>query len=135
MPPTEGARIIDLLKTYGVVRPRDLASHGLSRTALQRLVEDGQIERVARGVYRLAGEALPHASLAEVSRRVPRGVICLISALEFHELTTQLAHELWLAIDGKRWPPALDYPPIRLVRLSGETSEADPILWTKMGFI
>jgi predicted transcriptional regulator of viral defense system len=115
----EGTRIIDLLRTYGVVRPRDLASHGLSRMALQRLVADGRIERIARGVYRLPGEPITHASLAEVSRRVPRGVICLISALEFHELTTQLAHEVWLAIGVKHWPPAAEYPPIRLVRFSG----------------
>lgn len=119
MASVEQSKIIDLLKRYGVVRPRDLAAHGLSRMALGRLVDAGQVERVTRGVYRLPGEAITHASLAEVSRRVPRGVICLLSALELHELTTQLPHEVWLAIDVKQWPPSVEYPPVRLVRFSG----------------
>ncbi len=116
---SESIKIIDLLKTYGVLRPRDLAEHGLSRAGLKRLVDDGQVERVTRGVYQLPDQSITHASLAAVSHRVPRGVICLISALEFHELTTQPPHEVWLAIDVKHWPPTVEYPPIRLVRFSG----------------
>jgi predicted transcriptional regulator of viral defense system len=80
----------------------------------------GLLERAGRGLYRLPDAPLSErTNLAEVARRVPHGVICLLSALRFHGLTTQNPHEVWLAIDQKAWRPKLDYPPLRLVFMSG----------------
>lgn len=105
----------------GVVRPRDLESSGVSRTRLERMARAGELERVGRGLYVPAGAAITeHHTLVEASARVPHGVVCLLSALRFHELGTQAPHEVWLAIDRKAWKPIVDWPPIRLVRFSGD---------------
>lgn len=88
--------------------------------ALTRAVRRGQLERIGRGVYGLPARPVSaHGTLAEASLRVPKGVICLLSALRFHGLTTQAPFEVWLAIDNKAATPRLDYPPLRLVRFSG----------------
>jgi predicted transcriptional regulator of viral defense system len=103
-----------------VVRPRDVASLGISRTALARLVEGGVVERVARGLYvPTAAKVTEHHSLVESAKRVPKGIVCLLSALQFHGLTTQSPHEVWLAIDVKARKPASEWPPRRIVRFSG----------------
>jgi predicted transcriptional regulator of viral defense system len=87
---------------------------------LTRLVAEGVIERVARGQYRLAGRPITeHHALAVVARAVPRGVICLVSALGFHGIGTQLPAEVWVAIDRRARAPALEYPPLRVARFSG----------------
>lgn len=95
---------------------------GIPRIVLSRAVRNGQLQRLSRGLYGLASHPLQsaHATLAEVSLRVPHGVICLLSALRFHELTTQAPFQVWLAIDGKAARPRLDYPPLRIVRFSGQ---------------
>ena len=117
---TEEAAIIRLARKGGVVRPRDLAAKGLSRTALSRLVDAGKMERVSRGIYRLIDRPIgDHASLAEACKRVPDGVVCLLSALSFHDLTTQAPHEVWLAINRKAWKPKPGNPPVRIFRFSG----------------
>jgi predicted transcriptional regulator of viral defense system len=109
----------DALRRHGVLRPRDVAG-GVSRTALGRLVEQGQLERVGRGLYVPAkGKATEHHTLVEAATRVPHGVVCLLSALHFHGLTTQSPHEVWLAIDVKARKPKADWPPLRVVRFSG----------------
>lgn len=108
-----------------VLRTRDLESLGIWRASLGRLVEHGAVVRVGRGLYSLPdGEIGENHTLAEAAKRVPRGVICLLSALRFHGLTTQHPHELWLAIDGKAREPKMDYPPLRIVRPSGEVLRA-----------
>ena len=113
-------KLLDLVRAQGLVRPKDLAPVGIPRVALTRAVRRGQLERVGRGLYGLGTRPVSaHGTLAEVARRVPRGVICLLSALRFHDLTTQAPFEVWLAIDNKAGAPKLDYPPLRLVRFSG----------------
>jgi len=113
-------RLIDLVRSQGLIRPRDLAPLGIARVSLTRAVRRGQLERVGRGLYGVPGrEVSAHGSLAEVARRVPKGVVCLLSALRYHNLTTQAPFELWLAIANKATAPKLDYPPIRIVRFSG----------------
>jgi predicted transcriptional regulator of viral defense system len=113
-------RLRNLARRLGVVRAIDLNEHGIPRVYLTRLVANGVLERSSRGVYVLAGaETSEHHSLAEVSRRVPHGVVCLLSALQFHGLTTQAPFEVWLAIDRKARLPKMDYPPLRVVRFSG----------------
>lgn len=113
-------RLIDLTRSRGLIRPRDLASLAISRVSLTRAVRSGQLERMGRGLYGLPGrEISAHGSLAEVARRVPKGVVCLLSALRFHGLTTQAPFEVWLAIENKAIAPKLKYPPLRIVRFSG----------------
>jgi predicted transcriptional regulator of viral defense system len=102
-----------------VARSRDLTRDGLSREGLRRLAAKGEVERAARGVYLSPAAARsPHRDLLVVAARVPNGVFCLLSALAFHRLTTEMPHEVWLAVGLKARTPAIDRPPIRVVRLS-----------------
>jgi predicted transcriptional regulator of viral defense system len=108
------------MTAQGMLRPRDLAAAGIPRQQLSRLVDQGAVLRVARGIYIAAGADLSaHHSLAEACKRVPSGVICLLSALAFHEIGTQVPHEVWMAIDRKARLPRAAYPPIHFVRFSG----------------
>jgi predicted transcriptional regulator of viral defense system len=113
-------RLIHIAHTQGLVRPNSLASLGIPRVSLTRAVRRGQLERIGRGLYCLPGRSVSaHGTLAEVARRVPKGLVCLLSALRFHNLTTQAPFEVWLAIENKSAAPRFDYPPLRLVRFSG----------------
>ncbi|MFZ2302179.1 MAG: AbiEi antitoxin N-terminal domain-containing protein [Gallionella sp.] len=113
-------RLINLAQSQGLLRSCDLAPMGIPRVSLTRAVRHGQLERVGRGLYGLPGrEVSANGSLAEVARRVPKGIVCLLSALRFHGLTTQAPFEVWLAIENKSIAPKLDYPPLRVVRFSG----------------
>ena len=113
--------ILQLARRTGLVRPRDVEAVGVPREYLLRLYRSGEMERIGRGIYALPGSrASESLDLAEVTKRVPGAVICLISALEFHHLTTQISHSIWIAIENKRWAPKLDYPPIEIVRFGGE---------------
>lgn len=114
-------KTLELVERKGVLRSRDLAAQGIPRAYLQRLVERGQIERVGRGLYTLPGAVLGERhSFAEACKRVPSGVICLLSALRFHGLTNQNPFEVWLAIDRKAWRPKVASPPLRLIFFSGQ---------------
>ncbi|MDE0711068.1 MAG: type IV toxin-antitoxin system AbiEi family antitoxin domain-containing protein [Rhodospirillales bacterium] len=104
----------------GLVRMPDLRDAGVGAETVARLVRDGTVVRVARGLYQLANaNPDPRRSLAEASALVPKGVICLTSALQFHELTLQMPSAVWMAIDRTGWKPNLEYPPVRFVRFSG----------------
>lgn len=121
----ETKRAVKLMKRSGIVRASDLASQGVHPMTLRRLVERGEIEREGRGLYRLAGtEVSEHYSLLQAARRVPNGVICLLSALRFHGLTTQKPFEVWMAIERKTRRPAVDAPPLRVHYFSGEAFTA-----------
>jgi predicted transcriptional regulator of viral defense system len=112
--------LFDLAQNKGLIRPCDLAPLGIPRVSLTRAVRRGQLERVGRGLYGLPGRVVSaQGSLSEVSRKVPKGVVCLLSALRFHGLTTQAPFEVWLAVENKAVKPKLDYPPLRIVRFSG----------------
>ena len=104
----------------GIVRPADLESRGIPRAQLYRLVREGHVERQARGLYVRSSHAYTteHA-LAQVAKRVPAGVLCLLTALRFHELTTQSPAEVWLALPEKARKPRLEYPRLRVARFSG----------------
>ena len=109
-----------LAQTQGLIRTRDLEPLGIPRVALTRAVRRGELERVGRGLYGLPGRVVSaQGTLAEVARKVPKGIVCLLSALRFYELTTQSPFEIWLAIENKAVKPKLDYPPLRIVRFSG----------------
>lgn len=116
---TRTDKILDLVRKAGVLRPRDLDPYGIPRTYLSRLCATGKLKRIGRGLYVLPGsDTTEHHSLAEVCKRVPKGVVCLLSALRFHEITTQAPFEVWLAIGEKAWRPHLEYPPLRIARFS-----------------
>jgi predicted transcriptional regulator of viral defense system len=119
MPKTPAQRILNLLKRMSVLRPRDLAAEGIPRTYLQRMVTSGILERPSRGLYVLAQSPVTeHQSLIEAAKRVPHGVVCLLSALQFHELTTQAPFEIWMAIGERARRPKVEYPPLRVLRFS-----------------
>ena len=103
-----------------LVRPRDVETRGIARESLLRLYRRGLLVRPARGVYALAESPVTeHHSLAVAAKLVPRSVVCLLSALRFHGLTTQDPHEVWIAIDFKAHKPSLASPALRVVRFSG----------------
>lgn len=109
-----------LAKRRRMVRSCDLEEQGLPRVTLTRMVRKGQLERVGRGLYTLPNSQVSeHTSLAQLARKCPHGIICLLSALRVHNLTTQAPHEVWLAISSKARPPKIDYPKLRIVRFSG----------------
>ena len=117
---TAADRLLELVRSQGLIRPRDLAPLDIPRVALTRAVRRGELERIGRGLYGLPGRPVSaHGTLSEIARKVPKGVVCLLSALRFHGLTTQAPFEVWLAIDNKAIAPKLDYPPLRIVRFSG----------------
>jgi len=117
---TDRDRTLKLARRRQGVTARELATAGIHRQVLSRLVESGELERVVRGVYRVPEHPLTeNYGLAMVSAVVPRGVICLLSALQFHGIGTQLPSEVWIAIDRRARRPALKYPPLRVVRYSG----------------
>lgn len=112
--------VLALAAHQPLLRARDLTERALPTVALSRLVAAGKLDRVARGVYSLPGRALSeHRSLAEVALRVPRGVVCLLSALRVHGIGTQAPFEVWLAIPPHTPTPRLDQPALRVVRMSG----------------
>lgn len=113
-------KVLEAVKKAGVLRPRDLDRYGIARQYLGRLEQAGKLQRIGRGLYALPdAQPTEHRDLAEVAKRVPSGVICLLSALRFHELTTQAPHQVWIAIDRKARRPRMDQPPLRVVRFSG----------------
>jgi len=114
-------QVIKLIQSQSVVRPRDLVERGLPKDYLYILEKEGVIDRVGRGLYLWPDKDLGrHQSLAEVSKLAPKAVIALLSALNYHNMTTQNPHQIWLAIDGKAWRPEISYPPVRFVTMSGE---------------
>jgi predicted transcriptional regulator of viral defense system len=114
-------KVLALARKVGVLRPRDLRAHGIPRVVLTRLHRKERLKRVGRGMYVLPEADLSeHHSLAEACKRVPHGVVCLLSALRFHGLTTQSPFEVWMAIDVKARKPNLETPPLRIVRFSGK---------------
>ena len=101
-------------------RARDATALGLGSRSLQRLVDDGAVERVARGLYRVAGaEPTEHYTEAAVCARVPGAIVCLLTALSVHELGTQLPRQVWIAIPHKARTPHVPELPIQVVRFSG----------------
>ena len=118
-PRTAEGAVVSLARTVGVLRARDLEAHGIPRVVLTRLHRKAQMKRVARGLYVLPeAELSEHHTLAEACKRVPHGVVCLLSALRLHGLTTQAPFEVWMAIGVKARKPNVTAPPLRIVRFS-----------------
>jgi predicted transcriptional regulator of viral defense system len=119
-PATKMQVALELLREHGTLRPRDLARRSIPPDYLDRLHRLGRVDRVARGVYAWPdADVSEHHGLAEATRLVPRGVVCLLSALRFHGLTTQSPREVWLTLPSKAWAPKAKYPRLRIVRAIG----------------
>jgi predicted transcriptional regulator of viral defense system len=120
MSQSQSEQVKDLIRRHGVLRPRDLDVHGIPRECLRRMQRRGLVERIGRGLYILAGsEVSEHHSLAVAAKSVPGATVCLLSALRFHDLTTQLPHAVWLAIGPKARQPKGPGLRLRVVRFSG----------------
>lgn len=108
-----------VLTARGISRLAELREAGVTAATMSRMERDGEVLRLARGLYQLSDAPLDvHHSLAEAAKRVPKGVVCLVSALAFHGLTDQLPRQVWLAVGQKDWPPKPDGTPIRIVRFT-----------------
>ncbi len=121
---TQTQRVLALLARKGVLRPIDLETHGIPRVVLTRMLSAGQLERIGRGLYRLPSPGTEHESLVAIATKVPQAVFCLLTALQFHELTTQLPRQVWIAMPRGSHTPKIDYPPVRMVQFTGEAYSA-----------
>jgi predicted transcriptional regulator of viral defense system len=120
MPATDRDRALKLARRKKGVTPGELATAGIHRQVLTRLVAEGEIERVARGQYRTPDQFITeHHALAVAAASVPEGVVCLLSALQYHGIGSQVPSQVWMALDRRAWRPALRYPPLRIVRYTG----------------
>lgn len=118
-------RAITVARERGIARARDFDAAGIPRAYLRRLQDEGLLVRMGRGLYQLAdAEWSESHSLAEAARAVPHGVICLLSALRFHELTTQLPHQVWMLIGHKKWAPKNPPVSLRIIRATGDALTA-----------
>jgi predicted transcriptional regulator of viral defense system len=121
VPETASQRHIahSVLKARGIARLAELRAAGVTAATMSRMERDGEVLRLARGLYQLPDALLDaHHSLAEAAKRVPKGVVCLVSALAFHQLTDQLPRQVWIALGQKDWSPKADGVPVRLVRFT-----------------
>lgn len=116
--------VLELVEELGIARVRDLAAHDLHPEHLRRLVKKGRLDRISRGVYALPNrETTVHHSLVQVAVRAPRSVVCLLSALQYHGLTTQMPRSVWIAIGPRHRTPRIQTPSIEVFRFSGRSLE------------
>lgn len=112
-------RLLEAVRERGVLRAKELKDLGIARRQLGAAVEAGQLVRLGRGLYAEANEPVsPKLLLAQVCKQIPSGVVCLLSALQFHKLGTQTPSEIWIAVPGHSHRPVSDYPPIHLVEFA-----------------
>lgn len=118
-------RALEVVRQRGIARGRDFDAAGVTRATLQRMRDEGILLQVGRGLYRHAdAEVGSGTSLAEAIRIQPRGVICLLSALQFHELTTQTPRAVWMMLGQKDWAPVSPSVTLKIVRATGEALTA-----------
>jgi predicted transcriptional regulator of viral defense system len=118
-PDSHRNRIVDYLDRHGVARLSELKTLGVAASAVTRLEQSGAIVRLGRGLYQRADAPLnPHHRLIEAAKLVPKGVVCLTSALAYWELTDQIPRRVWMAIGPKDWRPNVRSLPIRFVRFA-----------------
>lgn len=115
-----------LLEERGILRLAELRDAGVTAATVSRMERNGEVIRLARGLYQLSDAPLDAShSLAEAAKRLPKGVVCLISALAFHGLTDQLPQKIWMAIGRKDWAPKPDGMPIRVIRFADSLLSED----------
>lgn len=113
-------RIVRLARRRGIIRPREVKALGLPTRYLRQLEQEGQLIRLDRGLYACPETPFSaHISLLEVAKRVPNGVICLISALRYHDLTLEFAPEAWIALPPGHYHPKMENLRVRYFHFSG----------------
>ena len=113
--------VLNIAKKYGVIKASDVESAGISRNYLYILSKEGLLNKLGRGVYISVDTPITeHINLVEISKRIPRAVVCLISSLDFHQITTQIPHKIWIALPKGAWSPKIEYPPLEITYLSKE---------------
>ncbi len=116
---TQQDQAFDLLRTRGMMRLSEFLRAGITAATIGRMVRAGHLNRLSRGIYQLPDAPLDfNHSLAEAAKRVPAGVVCLTSALAYHELTDQLPRAVWMAIGTNGWTPKPRWPALRIVRFT-----------------
>jgi predicted transcriptional regulator of viral defense system len=114
-------QVLEIARNVGVIRAKDMAAQGIHPSVLQHLEQQGLLIKSGRGLYTsMEADITEHHSLVEAVKRVPNGVICLLSALSFYELTSQAPFEVWMAIPQKARHPKDKLIPLRIVYMSGE---------------
>lgn len=117
--PTQRDHLRALSGEKAVLRALDLRAAGIAATTIQRAVADGELVRLGRGLYQSpAADLDADFTVAEVSQRIPKGVIAMTSALAFHGLTDQIPRQVWVAIGARDWSPAAGHPPVRIIRFA-----------------
>jgi predicted transcriptional regulator of viral defense system len=117
---------LELIVRLGLLRPKELAKHGIARVYLRRLENKMLVEKVTRGVYRaINSQVSGQHGLAEVSKRIPGCIICLLSALQFHQIGTELPGKTWIALQRGSWHPKIDYPPTEIATFSSILMQKD----------
>ena len=118
---TQTQRVMNLARQKVMLRPSHLQEIGIARVVLARLTAAGQLEKVGRGLYRLPDAPVSEQeSLATIAVKVPQAVFCLLTALQIHELTTELPRQVWIAMPQGSHTPKIDYPPVKMVQFTGE---------------
>src|SRR5687768_14682517 len=112
-------RVLQIARKHRLFRLSEAAQAGIHPEAVRRLTSRGQLARIGRGLYSLPSlKPTEHHTLAEMAKRVPNGIVCLLTALRFHGLGTQHPREVWLAVDRRAGIPKIDFTPVRIVRMS-----------------
>lgn len=118
---TQSEKVSAFAKSHGLVRPQDLAAIGIPRSVLPRMVQNGQLIRISRGLYALPErKSSEYTAFVELSKVHPQLTYCLLSALHIHKLSSQLPHEIWIAIPNKGYAPVSEHWSLRVVRFSGD---------------
>jgi predicted transcriptional regulator of viral defense system len=122
---THSQKALNLVKEKEVVRSSEFVEEGIPRVIISRLVASQQLQHVGRGLYCLPGKEFSEKeSLVVIAARVPQAVFCLFTALQIHELTTQLPRKIWIAMPVDSRLPKISYPPIKMVKYSGQAYSA-----------
>ncbi len=118
---THVQRVLEMANQKGLLRASDLDAIEAPRVVLTRLTAAGLLDKIGRGLYRLPAHPVSeHEGMATIATKVPQAVFCLLTALQFHELTTQLPHQIWIAMPRGSHVPRIDYPPVRMVQVTGD---------------
>ena len=112
-------QILKLAKEKGIIQANDLEPFGIARNYLYKLCKEGLLIKTARGMYMLPDAPITeNQNFIKIAKKIPNAVVCLISALSFHGITTQIPHEIWIAVPRDTWRPSMDYPPLHYTVLT-----------------
>ena len=112
-------KIIELAEKNTVLRPKDVEKYNIPRQYIYRLYNKGKLEKIGRGLYKIPDKEISEdIMLIETAKKVPNAVICLLSALRFHDMTSQNPFQIWIAIHHKDWAPEINIP-LKIIRMTG----------------